>query len=258
MEQSGQLVRPITSRSVVQIHLPLSPNSYKLITLFKIMTLIIGIDDAGRGPVLGPMILAGVLIKEEEKDNETLRSWGAKDSKLLTPKKRKEIKENIINQFKYHVETSQPKEIDDSSNLNWLEAIKAAMIINKLTEDLDEKVNVIIDCPSTNIESWTAYVQKLIKKPEIVSLSCEHKADLNHPVVSAASIIAKERREDDLKELKQELDINFGSGYPSDPTTKEFLKDNWSNPKFEKLIRKSWNTYKKIAKDAKESQKELF
>ena len=220
------------------------------------MTLVIGIDDAGRGPVLGPMILAGVLI--EEKDNEALRELGVKDSKLLTPKKRKEIKENIVNQFKYHVEVTSPKEIDESSNLNWLEAIKAAMIINKLTEDLDEKVNVVIDCPSTNIESWTAYVQKLIKNPEIVSLACEHKADMNHPVVSAASIIAKEKREDELKDLKKELGIDFGSGYPADPKTKEFLKENWADEKYVGLIRKSWSTYKKIAKDAKEKQSNLF
>ena len=98
------------------------------------MTKIIGIDDAGRGPVLGPMILAGVLI--EEKDNSILQEWGAKDSKLLTPIKRKEVKEKIIGKYKYHIEQSEPIEIDESDNLNYLEAIKAAKIVNKLTEDI--------------------------------------------------------------------------------------------------------------------------
>ena len=220
------------------------------------MALIIGIDDAGRGPVLGPMILAGVLI--EEKDNETLKTWGAKDSKLLTPKRRKEIKENIINQFPYHIEISQPKEIDESSNLNYTEAIKAAMIVNKLTENLNEKVSVIIDCPSVNLQAWQADVQKLLDKPEIVSLSCEHKEDFNHPSVSAASIIAKEKREDEVTRLKQELDINFGSGYPADPKTKEFIAENFDNPKYKELIRFSWNTVKKLVKAADENQKKLF
>jgi len=213
---------------------------------------IIGIDDAGRGPVLGPMILAGVLI--EEKDNSILQEWGAKDSKLLTPKIREEVKEKIINQYKYHIEQTEPIEIDESDNLNYLEAVKASMIINKLTEDLNEPVKVIIDCPSVNIESWSEDVQKLIKKPEIVSLSCEHKADANHPSVSAGSIVAKERREDEIYRLKKELKIDFGSGYPSDPKTKEFIAENFNNPKYKSLIRFSWKTVKKLF-DAVDQQK---
>jgi ribonuclease HII len=218
------------------------------------MTKIIGIDDAGRGPVLGPMILAGVLA--DESDNEFLKNIGAKDSKLLTPKKRKEIKEGIISKFSYHIELTSPQEIDESENLNYTEAIKAAMIINKLTEDLKEKVKVIVDCPSTNIKSWTADVQKLIKKPELVSLSCEHKADFNHPIVSAASIVAKEKREDEMKRLRKETEIDFGSGYPGDPKTKEFITKNFDNPKHKTLIRFSWETVKKLIRDS--GQKSLF
>ena len=182
------------------------------------MTKLIGIDDAGRGPVIGPMILAGILI--EEKEESIIKEWGAKDSKMLTPKKRGEIKEKISKKFKGHIEISTPKEIDESSNLNYLEAIKTAKIINKLTEDLNEKVNVIIDCPSVNIASWSNDVQKLIEKPEIVNLSCELKADEIHPVVSGASILAKEKREDEIYRLKKEVGKDFGSGYPADPKTK--------------------------------------
>ena len=218
------------------------------------MVKIIGIDDAGRGPVLGPMILAGVLI--DEKDNGPLRELGAKDSKLLTPKRRKEIKEEIISKFTYHTEITQPAEIDASDNLNYTEAIKTAMIINELTKDLKEKVNVIVDCPSVNIKSWTSDVQKLIKRPELVSLSCEHKADFNHPAVSAASIVAKERREDEMKKLRKEFGVDFGSGYPSDPKTKEFIKENYNNPKHKSIIRFSWETVKKLVRES--NQKALF
>ena len=220
------------------------------------MTKIIGIDDAGRGPVLGPMILAGVLI--EEKDNGILQELGAKDSKLLTPIKRKQVKEKIINQFKYHIEQSEPIEIDESTNLNYLEAIKAAKIVNKLTEDLEEPVRVIIDCPSVNLESWSEDVQKLIKKPEIVSLSCEHKADANHPSVSAGSIVAKERREDEVYRLKRELNVDFGSGYPSDPKTKEFIAENFNKPEYKSLIRFSWKTVKKLIEAKEANQQKLF
>jgi ribonuclease HII len=218
------------------------------------MTKLIGIDDAGRGPVIGPMILAGVLI--EEKEEEIIKEWGAKDSKMLTPKKRGEIKEKIFKKFKSHIEISTPKEIDESSNLNYLEAIKTAKIINKLTEDIDEKVNIIIDCPSVNIASWSNDVQKLIKKPEIVNLSCEHKADEFHPVVSAASILAKEKREDEVYRLKKEVGKDFGSGYPADPKTKEFIKDNFQDEKYKHIIRFSWNTVKKLQKA--KAQETLF
>ena len=218
------------------------------------MTKFIGIDDAGRGPVIGPMILAGVLIDENE--NNILTKWGAKDSKLLTPKKRKETKEQIKDHFESHIEVTSPEEIDKSSNLNYLEAVKAAMIINKLTKNLKEKVKVIIDCPSVNIESWSNDVQKLINKPKIVSLICEHKADVNHPVVSAASILAKEKREDEILKIKVENGIDFGSGYPSDPKTKEFIKKNFDNKKYSQIIRFSWDTVKRLVKE--KNQKSLF
>ncbi|MFH1238370.1 MAG: ribonuclease HII, partial [archaeon] len=113
-----------------------------------------------------------------------------------------------------------------------------------------------VDCPSVNISSWSKDVQKLIEKVELVSLICEHKADLNHPVVSAASIIAKERREEEMSKLRQEFKKDFGSGYPSDPKTKEFIKENFNDPKYKKIIRFSWNTVKRLIKA--KSQQSLF
>jgi ribonuclease HII len=218
------------------------------------MTLILGIDDAGRGPVLGPMILAGVLI--DSKDEQKIKSWGTKDSKLLLPKKRKKISKQIKKQFKYHTQISTPKEIDKHKNLNILEAEKAAKIINTLTKNINQKIQVIIDCPSINIRSWTNEVQKLINNPKPISLSCEHKADLHHPIVSAASIIAKEKREDEIKKLKHSLKKDFGSGYPADPKTKKFIQENFNNPKYKHIIRFSWKTIKKLIEN--KNQETLF
>jgi ribonuclease HII len=217
----------------------------------------IGVDDAGRGPVLGNMFLAGVLI-DDESEEEVLRELGAKDSKLLTAHKRKQIGEQVKFKYKYKVETSTPKEIDDFPNLNNLEAVKAGLIINYLMKDVPagEKVKVIVDAPSINAKAWGEYLFDMLVKKDQVELFSEHKADLNWPVVSAASIIAKEGREENVKELKKELDVNFGSGYPSDPKTKEFLAENWNDPKFGSLIRKTWSTYKKLADKGK--QKELY
>jgi ribonuclease HII len=213
---------------------------------------LLGIDDAGRGPVLGPMILAGVLIEESEE--QKIKELGAKDSKLLTPLKRNQLKNQFIS-YPHHIEISEPQQIDAHPNLNKLEAEKAAKIINTLVK---EKTRVIVDCPSSNPVEWQ---DKLVAEinPEIIHLveiSCEHKADFNHPIVSAASIIAKEKREEEVARLKKEYREDFGSGYPSDPKTKEFVKKNHSNPEFEKLIRHSWSTVKKLK--GNKDQKKLF
>jgi ribonuclease HII len=223
------------------------------------MTKIIGIDDAGRGPVLGPMILAGVLI-DSEAEEKILKDWGAKDSKLLLPKKRAEIAEKIRENYAYHIESSTPKEIDSHSNLNWLEAEKAAKIIIDLTKDSNKKLKIIIDCPSVNCKAWQDYlVQKIPKEilEKIESISAEHKADFNHPVVSAASIIAKEKREEEVRKIKTEFG-DIGSGYPSDPKTKEFIAENFNNPKHKEIIRFSWSTVKKLINEKERGQKKLF
>jgi ribonuclease HII len=88
-----------------------------------------------------------------------------------------------------------------------------------------------------------------------IQLVVEHKADFNHLIVGAASIIAKVTREKELEKLKKKYHIEFGSGYPSDPTTKKFIEENWNDPKISSIIRKSWATYKTIV--SKNSQKGL-
>jgi ribonuclease HII len=216
---------------------------------------LIGIDDAGRGPVIGPMVLCGVMVDSVEVEKK-LKELGAKDSKLLGYKLRKKLSDNFKLDYKYHCEIANPKEIDDFPNLNNLEAIKCAIIINSLTKDLNEKVRVFIDCPSVNINAWSEFVASSLLRPELIELVCEHKADLNHPIVSAASIIAKETREDILKDLKKELGVNFGSGYPADPMTRDFLVKTYGEERYDQIIRKSWSTYKKIKE--RMGQKSLF
>ncbi len=216
------------------------------------MTKLIGIDDAGRGPVLGPMILAGILINE--KDNKLLLSLGAKDSKQLTTKKREEIAQKLRKDFKHHIETTQANEIYKSlakgTNLNTLEAIKAANIINNLAKQTKEKIKVIIDCPSVNTDDWKKQVEKHLNKPikNQIQILSEHKADINHLSCASASILAKSKRESEIKNIKEKIKIDFGSGYPSDPLTKDFLKKHLEEFLERGIIRKSWNTYKKLAK----------
>ena len=208
------------------------------------MTLICGIDEAGRGPVIGPMVMAGVLI--EEKDLPKLTSLGVKDSKLLTPQRREELYDQIIKTVKkHHIVIVGPKEIDDALdsdelNLNWLEAHKSAEIINTLKPD-----KAILDCPSNNIQAYTNYVKNLLKtKTELV---VEHKADLNYIESGAASILAKVTRDREIEKIKKKYG-NCGPGYPSNQIKINFLKENWN--KYPEIFRQSWASYKKH-KDAK-------
>lgn len=222
----------------------------------------IGIDDAGRGPVIGPMVLAGIFIKKE--DIKDLKILGVKDSKLIAPKKRNQIFNELISKYSHHFELCSPEEIDNFPNLNHLEAIKVGIIINKFLEEMKKKkiktddVKIIVDCPSINTRSWRDYLLNTLNDKK-VKLLCEHKADFNYPVVGAASIIAKENREKEVEILKKKIG-DFGSGYPSYPKTIEFLKNNLELLRKGKFLREKWGTVKNLEqkKSEKTEQKSLF
>jgi ribonuclease HII len=210
---------------------------------------IAGIDEAGRGPLIGPLVICVVAIPEG--NEQELRVLGVKDSKLLTEKQREDILKELIKITHHELIMIQPSEIDDTltspnTNLNWLEADHAAALLNKLNVKLDDNISkCIVDCPSTNIKAYTNYLQKKVDNEDI-KLIVEHKADFNHLIVGAASIIAKVTREKELEKIKKKLKIDFGSGYPSDPKTKEFVEKHHSDKEYSQLFRKTWETYKKI------------
>lgn len=202
------------------------------------------------GPVIGPLVMCGVLIKQDEEHK--LIKLKVKDSKLLTPKQRENLFTKIIKAIrKYKVIVIAPKEIDDAVNsdklnLNWLEAIKSAHIINELRPDI-----AILDCPSNNTKAYKEYVEKHLKTK--VGIRAEHKAESKFPVVAAASIIAKVTRDKEIKKIQSKIKENIGSGYPSDPVTAKFLKENYK--RYPIIFRKSWISYKGVLK--KKSQRTL-
>ena len=220
--------------------------------------LILGIDDSARGPVIGPMVLAGCLIDEETE--KEFRSIGVRDGKQLT-QKRREFLEKIIKEkaIAFKVEIMFPDEIDsrngDGINLNDLEAIMASKIINEINKGF-KKIKVVIDCPSPNRTKWRDTVQTKIKNLSNLEVVCEHKADVNHVAVSAASILAKTEREREMDKLKAVYGKDMGSGYSSDPITKKFLAKNVKNQNHKGIFRKSWKTWKKANHDS--AQKKLF
>ena len=205
--------------------------------------LLCGIDEAGRGPVIGPLVMCGLLIKEEsEKELVRLK---VKDSKLLTRNQREFLFDKIKDvSEKYKLIIVEPQEIDkavhnhDGLNLNKLEARKSAEILNELIPD-----KAIIDAPSNNIKSYKKYLMRFVKNKKI-EVILEHKADVNYPVVSAASILAKVTRDNEIEKIKKQIGIDFGSGYMTDPKTVEFLKNNFEN--YPELFRKSWFPYKDL------------
>ena len=216
------------------------------------MTKVLGIDEAGRGPVIGPLIIAGALI--DEGDEKLLGE--VKDSKLLTQKKRVELWGSITSIAEYKIVEVFPKEIDEAveskdpgMNLNWLEAKHQAEIINHFNPD-----KVIIDCPHPIPKKYEDHIRKLLINKD-VKIVCEHKADFNYPICSAASILAKVRREEEMDKIKEKYG-NTGPGYPANAVTQKFVKENYL--KYPEIFRHSWSTFKKVAEMGSAKQKKLF
>jgi ribonuclease HII len=217
-----------------------------------VVILICGIDEAGRGPIVGPMVMCGLLARDTE--IKKLVELEVKDSKLLTKARREYLFDKVKEASSdYKLLIIQPDEIDnavngnDGLNLNRLEAIKSAEIINILKPD-----KAIIDTPSNNIKQYRQYLMQFIKNKNI-ELVLEHKADVNYPIVSAASILAKVTRDNEIENIKEKIKIDFGSGYMSDPKTVVFLEKYYE--KHDKIFRKSWLPYQDIMN--KKSQKKL-
>jgi ribonuclease HII len=204
--------------------------------------LICGIDEAGRGPVLGPMVISGVCINHDQL--ESLSCLGVKDSKKLSQSKRKSlsIKINEICTCKSFIVTPDEidKRIDLKISLSRLEQLKMAEIINFFKPDV-----IYIDAADVNENRFGRSMYDLLIYTPFKLIS-KHKADDIYPIVSAASIIAKDTRDRLIAELHKKFG-DFGSGYTSDEKTINYLTE-WiqKHRKAPDFARKSWNTVKRI------------
>ena len=215
-----------------------------------------GIDDAGRGPIIGPLVIAGVLMDEERV--RELVSMGVKDSKLLTPESRSDLAQKIqaiASKVAYH--EASPAEIDDVvmkgtklQKLNLLEAKSMANVIVQLNP-----AAAWVDASDVKPERYARQIlNELPPSLKRTVLISEHRADGEFPIVSAASIMAKVRRDAAVSALWQEYG-NFGSGYVSDPVTIRFLKE-WrrTHNSYPPMVRKSWRTLRDIESDLKQTR----
>jgi ribonuclease HII len=219
--------------------------------------LIAGVDDAGRGSVIGPLVIAGVLIKEEELPK--LIQLGVKDSKLLSPHRREKLAMKIKQLVqKYSVIKISPEEIDEVvekgrklHKLNRLEAQTMAKVIEMLKPD-----TAYVDASDVLEERFKEHILECL--PFRVEVVSEHKADRKYPVVSAASIIAKVERDMEIVELAS-VHGDFGSGYPSDPRTMSFLQQCLEKKgEYPEFVRKSWKPAKKTKAENDSCQKKLI
>lgn len=199
-----------------------------------------GVDEAGRGPVFGPMVMALVIVDEE--GEEALREMGVKDSKQLSPERREEIYPEIMEVAKdVVIARVEPFEIDSyvaRRGLNELEAIKVAEMV-KRAKVVPEML--IVDAPDSDPARFAQRIRKYVD----IDVRAEHGADARYSVVSAASIVAKVVRDRIVRGI-EDLYGQFGSGYSHDPETRAFLEE-WVR-KYGKLppfARKSWQTAEK-------------
>lgn len=199
------------------------------------------------GPIIGPLVIAGIALIEEK--IHELVSIGVKDSKLLSPASRERLAVQIERIVDRHVSVEiTPRQIDEVvmkakrlQKLNLLEAKVMAEVISKLDPDI-----AYVDASDVKAERFGQWiVENLPSKIKVVS---EHHADRTYPVVSAASIMAKTRRDNIVKKLREEYG-DFGSGYVADPKSMAFIKDwlkRFGSPP--PIVRKSWKPFRELEK----------
>jgi ribonuclease HII len=212
--------------------------------------MISGIDEAGKGPVLGPMCVAGVLM--DDSSNDALLKIGVKDSKKLAPKKREvlavEIKKIANKYFVLEVSALQIDELRKIMTMNEIMVVCFAKVLEELRPD-----HAFVDAADVIAQRFGQNLKK--KYTREITITSEHEADVKYPIVSAASILAKVQRDMLVKELGEKIDADIGSGYPSDGKTILFL-ENWvkehgSLPDF---ARSSWETSRRILENYTQSQ----
>jgi len=204
---------------------------------------IAGIDEAGRGPVIGPLVICSASCKRE--DEKKLKQLCKKDSKQLSAKQREEVYNSISSFVSFRWIEISAQELNVSMkemSLNDIEAKAMAELSRKIKDG-----DLMIDMPDRY--TWT--FRKRMDKFGAKKFEAEHKADETYPIVAAASICAKLTRDKKIEQIKEQT-CDFGSGYPSDPKTIAALKDKDKRMMLKQFIRTRWKTLENI------KQKKLF
>ncbi len=207
-----------------------------------------GVDEAGKGPVIGPMVVCGVAAESGE--FEELRRLGVKDSKALSRSRREELYSEIVERCEVKIRVIEADELNELMNdltINEILYQTYSGIISSLKPDL-----AYVDSSDVNSER----LSRRLSEETGIEVIAMHKADSKRVEVAAASIVAKVVRDRRIDEIKEELG-EFGSGYASDPRTVEFLKEYYrKNGHFPGHVRLKWKTLSRIVEEV--SQRTLF
>ena len=205
-----------------------------------------GVDEAGKGPVLGSMFAAAVVA-----DPETLPP-GIDDSKNLSPARRESLAEQLVADAAVDIGVAAVPvdRIDDpETNMNELTVEAQARALSKVDAD---GLDGYVDAGDTDADRFGRRVAARV--PNVGTITAEHGADANDPVVGAASVVAKVRRDDHVAALAEEYGRDVGSGYPSDPTTREFLKTYLDETgRLPACARRSWKTCEELVATAEQA-----
>ncbi len=208
----------------------------------------IGVDEAGRGPVIGPLVVCALCIPES--DENVLREFGARDSKELSPAERRSISEKILSESESKgwgvgLVLCDAERIDlnsQTSDLNRLEIELFAEAI-EAAADSDSIGTIMADACDVNEERFTnRLVSRLGSEWSEWTVVSRHGMDSQNVVAGAASILAKVERDDVISAIEAKLGIRIGSGYPSDALTREAVKELVSEELPHECLRWSWST----------------
>lgn len=207
----------------------------------------LGIDEAGRGCVLGSLVVA--IVAATDKDRRWFAQQNVRDSKLVPPKEREVLAEKIRERCWFQLKIATAPEIDvavrdRSRTLNGLELeMMSECLRDSMSAFADRETSALIDAPSINAEGFRKKIHAASGWGDIERLHAKHRADTLDRTVGAASILAKSERERLLAMIKQELGCDFGSGYPHDERTIAHIK---SVEHGSTHVRWSWATAKAV------------
>ncbi|MCI4350565.1 MAG: ribonuclease HII [Thermoplasmata archaeon] len=201
---------------------------------------VLGLDEAGRGSFVGPLIVGGFVARSDQR--EALRALGVKDSKLLSRTRREELYDQLGDLGERYTVCLDPAVVDRSvrrGELNLLEAKAFADVIRQAAPD-----RVVADACDVNARRFASRLAAF--SGSAVPILARHHADRDDPVVGAASIVAKVSRDRAIDRLASDLGVSVGSGYPSDVRTVEFVRSHLVEHPAPSFVRFSWATVERV------------
>lgn len=209
----------------------------------------IGVDEAGKGPVLGPMVAAAVRAAPEDLPD------GLADSKQLTPSRRESLAAALraTEPVDIGIGVVTVDEIDapetDMNSLTVTAQVRAIGAVPAAGE------RVIVDAGDVSEARFARRVTAGVADdgPDI-EVTAEHGADDSYRLVAAASVIAKVDRDSRLELIGSDYETAVGSGYPSDSTTRTFLAEYVDQyGELPACARQSWSTCEDVLAAAEQA-----